>query len=93
MARQEEDHDAHRPQLPSSPGGRPTCEPPEPLQADADLPQRLLGRVEGDGLCASMLNVDLQVVLQVLTNSWAREGVVRENGRHTGEPLALEASL
>lgn len=51
----------------------PTCVAPEPLQADADLPQRLLGRVEGDGLCARLLNVDLQVVLQVLPNSWHRK--------------------
>lgn len=55
-------HDAHRPSL-------PTCELPEPLQTNPDLPQGLLRCVEGDGTGACLLDVYLQVVLQVLTNS------------------------
>ena len=47
----------------------PTCELPEPLQTNPDLPQGLLCRVEGDGMGAGLLDVYLQVVLQVLANS------------------------
>lgn len=76
---------------PSSPGGRPTCEPPEPLQSDADPPQRLLGRVEGDGVCACLLNVDLQVVLQVLPNSWHRMEWLRKKMVNTGASPSLQS--
>lgn len=55
-------HDALRPSL-------PTCELPEPLQTNPDLPQGLLCCVEGDRTGACLLDVYLQVVLQVLTNS------------------------
>lgn len=41
----------------------------EPLQAYLDHLDRFLGFVQGDGLSALLLNVDLQVVLQVTADT------------------------
>lgn len=46
-----------------------TSEPGEPLQAYFDHVERFLGFVQGDGLSAPLLDVQLQMVLQVTANT------------------------
>ncbi len=46
-----------------------TSEQSEPLQAYLDHVERFLGLVQGDGLSALLLDVQLQMVLQVTANT------------------------
>lgn len=41
----------------------------EPLEANLDHVERFLRLVQGDGLSALLLDVQLQVVLQIITNA------------------------
>lgn len=47
-----------------------TSEQGKPLQAYLDHVERFLGLVQGDGLSALLLDVQLQMVLQVTANTW-----------------------
>lgn len=46
-----------------------TSEHREPLQAYLDHGERFLGLVQGDGLSALLLDIQLQMILQVTANS------------------------
>lgn len=51
----------------------------KPLQANFDHVERFLGFVEGDGLRALLLYIQLQMVLQVTANPWEITGRGQEH--------------
>jgi len=51
-------------------GALVTSEQTEPLQAYLNHEERFLGLVQGDGLSALLLDVQLQMILQVTANAW-----------------------
>ena len=65
-----------------------TSEHCEPLQAYLDHVKRFLGLVQGDGLSALLLYVQLQMILQVTANSWEpAEGKRDMNVMHSVCPV------